>query len=110
MAVDQLADLDIAKLEGAGIPARRIPPTNVGALVPANVRIRICVPRDQEQEAKALLGEQTGRAPEPAPEKPDDTTDEPGSRTGRIVKWIVIAGAAIYIVAQLLWILTSQTR
>jgi hypothetical protein len=101
MAVDHMADLDIAELESAGIPARRIPPTNVGTLVPANIRIRILVPRRREEDARVVLDAQ--------PEEVSDTGDRAtadGTPSGRdaaktVFKWLVIAGGVAYLGAQL---------
>lgn len=109
MAVDHMADLELAELESAGIPARRIPPTNVGTLVPANIRIRILVPRRRQEEAKAVLGSQIGDI-----SAAENTQHQRGSGSSRdtaktIFKWLVIAGGITYLGAQLWVILTSQT-
>ncbi len=109
MAVDHMADLEVAKLQSAGISARRIPPMNLGALVPANIRIRILVPRTQQDEARAILDAEKG--PRPRSQAPsDEKTDTAGGRIRTVFKWIVVGGLAIYLIAQLFWILTSQTR
>ncbi len=54
---DAFADLCVAELNAAGIEAVRIPPTAIGALMPARITIKIIVPPAMEEVARAVLAE-----------------------------------------------------